>query len=416
MQRQASQGYVAPWVNGSSHEIVENGRAFLQSRGKPGNQRFQSRGRKQFQARRVEKHREDVGAVNNEQYDKAIRAKLLAGLKDEASGVATKEAALLETAAPLQVTTRQIGFGLTKMLNTANVDQKLSEMANNGRGTVNQYYRIGLSLVETKLHKTSIRVTEPIDEVEELPNFKHDAEFQNVSTTAVLMPEPISSFINSIGIYKDSTEAYFCTMPKDHTSRGNFIPLPENLRISNLRRSVLALADQTTPEAVRVNFENKNPIPGAIWMNHVLQNPDEIIEDNYGAEELEDDLNLVAPHFERLGVKYPKYVGKIDWEKFESGKEIFVSNELADMHVRPRRVNESEANYTTRSKVVGDQEIFKMKFPLKEAELCRGINLLMGEVPNAPSRLTFYVPRIPRYLRYKSTLNYKSVVNMRYVT
>lgn len=106
------------------------------------------------------------------------------------------------------------------MLNTANVDTKLSQMADNNRGTINQYYRIGLSLCETKLFKTSVWVSEAVDGVENLPNFKHDAEFQNISTTAVLMPESISTFVNSIGLNKDTTESYFLSMPEDHTSHG----------------------------------------------------------------------------------------------------------------------------------------------------------------------------------------------------
>lgn len=121
-----------------------------------------------------------MGALNSERYDKAIRNKVLAGPKDKATGVATKEASLLETAVPLQISTRQIGSELTKMLNTANVDTKLSQMANENRGTINQCYRIGLSLCETKLFKTPVRVSEAVDGVETLPNFKHDAEFQNI--------------------------------------------------------------------------------------------------------------------------------------------------------------------------------------------------------------------------------------------
>lgn len=133
---QAYQSPVEPWVNDNYKQQVDNGGAFLRGRGQ-GNRgnRFQSRRRKTYQSSRVNKHRENVGAVNSESYDKAIRSKLLAGLKDEATGVATKEAALLETSVPLQITTRQVGFGLTKMLNTANVDEKLARMANQERGT-----------------------------------------------------------------------------------------------------------------------------------------------------------------------------------------------------------------------------------------------------------------------------------------
>lgn len=165
------------------------------------------------------------------------------------------------------------------------------------------------------------------------------------------MPEPISTFVNSIGLYKDTTESYFLSMPEDHTSRGEFIPLPENLRISNLHQTVLALANPNMADAARIHFENHNPIPGTVWVNHVLQNPDAIIGDDYSSDDLEDDLNSVAPHLERLFEKYPKYTGKIDWEKFEVGKEVFVSNNLAELKVSPRNNHETEAAYTTRSRV-----------------------------------------------------------------
>lgn len=122
-------------------------------------------------------------------------------------------------------------------------------------------------------------------------------------------------------------------MPIDHTSRGDFVPLPENVRIKNLRQTVLALADVATAQATRIHFENHNPIPGTRWATHILQNPDEIIGDEYTAEELEDDLNAIGAHLERLLEKYPKYTGKIDWEKFEIGKEVFVSNDLAEIKV-----------------------------------------------------------------------------------
>lgn len=320
--QQAYQSPVEPWVYGNSRQQVDNGGAFLRGRGQ-GNRgnRFQSKGRKTYQSSRVDKHRETVGAVNSESYDKAIRSKLLAGLKDQATGVATKEAALLETNVPLQITTRQLGFGLSKMLNTANVDEKLARMANQDRGTINQYYHIWLSLAETKLFKTSIRVSEAIDQIEELPTFKHNAEFQNISTSAVLVSEPIATFVNTIGIFKDTTETLFTSMPEDYLSRGVFVPLPENVRISNLRETALSLANPATAKAARIHFENHSPIPGSIWNNHILQNPNDIIGDVYDADELEADLTAVAPHLERLFEKYPKCTGKIDWKNLRLEKK-----------------------------------------------------------------------------------------------
>lgn len=106
-----------------------------------------------------------MGELNAERYDKAIKEKLLAGLKDESAVIATKEAAMLETACPLQITTRQVGFGLSKMLNTTNATQKAETLVQANRGTINQYYRIGLGLAEAKLYRTKIRVNEAVDEV-----------------------------------------------------------------------------------------------------------------------------------------------------------------------------------------------------------------------------------------------------------
>lgn len=125
-------------------------------------------------------------------------------------------------------------------------------------------------------------------------------------------------------------------MPEDYLSRGLFVPLPENVRISNLRETVLSLANPTTAQAARIHFENHCPIPGSIWNNHILQNPYDIIGEVYDADELEADLTVVAPHLERLFEKYPKCTGKIDREKFETGKEVFVSNNLADLRVTPK--------------------------------------------------------------------------------
>lgn len=70
------------------------------------------------------------------------------------------------------------------------------------------------------------------------------------------------TFVNSVGIYNDTTETIFTSMPSDYRSRGIFIPLPENIRISNLRATVESLSDPETPVATRAYFENHNPIPG----------------------------------------------------------------------------------------------------------------------------------------------------------
>lgn len=199
---QAFQDPLDNWTQGTSRDQYQRGGAFLRNRGQ---QRSRPRGRQTqsrviHQARRVETNRHKVGEANQDRYDKAIREKLLAGLKDEASGIATKEAAMLTTAIPLQISTRQIGFGLAKMANSSSIHRNAETLINANHGTTSQYYRVALGLVEAKLHKTAIRVTEAVDETNQLPDFKHDPEFLNLRSSVTIFPEPISNFVNSIGI------------------------------------------------------------------------------------------------------------------------------------------------------------------------------------------------------------------------
>lgn len=200
--------------------------------------RGQGPGRQNYQSRRVESHREKLGEQNSEKYDKMIKEKLLAGLKDEAEGISTKEAALLETACPLQISKRQIGFGISKFFNASSATTKAETLCNAGKGTPYQYYQVSLGLAEAKLYKTSIRVTEPVDDIEDLEEFKHDPEFLNITSTAIIFPEPISTFINSIGIYKDTTDLYFATMPQDYEIRERFVPWPENVKFEKRSYSI----------------------------------------------------------------------------------------------------------------------------------------------------------------------------------
>lgn len=95
------------------------------------------------------------------------------------------------------------------MLSAVSIQQKAEPLVNTDRGTVNQCYRVGLILVKAYFYKTQIRVSEPVDEIDDLPTFKLDPAFVNLTSTAVLVPEPISTFVNLIGIYKDTTDPYF---------------------------------------------------------------------------------------------------------------------------------------------------------------------------------------------------------------
>jgi hypothetical protein len=67
-------------------------------------------------------------------------------------------------------------------------------------------------------------------------------------------------------------------------------------------------------------------------------NPDQIMPEDYTTEDFQDDLiRIIGPHIECINEKYPKYIGKIDWDKYETGKEIFVSNKIAEIRITDKK-------------------------------------------------------------------------------
>lgn len=133
----------------------------------------------------------------------------------------------------------------------------------------------------------------------------------------------------------------------------NFVPFAESVVLSNLRQTVLALANANVNADLRLNFRNMCAIPGTIWdAQNVLLNPDEIIPDGYNDDSLNDDIIALIAHKEYVAAKYPKYLegGKIDWENFSAGKDLLVCNNMAQMHVTERIVNQPLLDYTRNTK------------------------------------------------------------------
>ena len=95
------------------------------------------------------------------------------------------------------------------------------------------------------------------------------------------------------------------------SNRGSFIPVPEQVTISNLRKVVVALNSADTPMLYRRRFYECNPIPGVIWTgvpdNPILQNMDYIVPVIYGVDEASDDRNKLHRKLQYLVEKIPKY-------------------------------------------------------------------------------------------------------------
>lgn len=112
--------------------------------------------------------------------------------------------------------------------------------------------------------------------------------------------------------------------------------------LSNLRETVLALANPATQPQVREAFYQHNPVPGAIRRDvngtHVLVNADEIMPENYGVNELRDDIDEYSRMFTWLHKKLPKFVRTTSINQLKKGdKSAFVSNSQEDLRIRDRQ-------------------------------------------------------------------------------
>lgn len=151
-----------------------------------------------------------------------------------------------------------------------------------------------------------------------------------VKSVAVL-PDQITSIIRSLGKVKVGDKLY---VPKtgihNETTDRMFIPQSEQICLSNLRRTVESLSNPETPAAIRRRFYRNSPIPGAIWVgapeDPLLNNPDEIMPDNYNVQRFNDDVLNIRAKLNFLNKKAPKYfTGPVTFEP-EGTKALLTCN------------------------------------------------------------------------------------------
>jgi hypothetical protein len=92
-------------------------------------------------------------------------------------------------------------------------------------------------------------------------------------------------------------------------------PNPYLVNIAELRDIVQLLANPGTPEAWRAAFIERNPIPGADYVNGILMNPDAIMPLNFGPylqRQWMVDQGLVDNYFRLINVHAPHVLGKLN--------------------------------------------------------------------------------------------------------
>jgi hypothetical protein len=90
-------------------------------------------------------------------------------------------------------------------------------------------------------------------------------EYLGVKATINAYPEQIGRVLKALGPINEGDECFVPALPGHQRSRqGNLIPQSEHVTFSNLRDTVVALANPATNPQVCETFYVHNSIPGAI--------------------------------------------------------------------------------------------------------------------------------------------------------
>lgn len=241
----------------------------------------------------------------------------------------------------ITVTTRAIGFGVTNIFLT------LSSLNNVPiRGNIYQVYRESLAVFEGKLQMIKRSPSLPIRESEDYVETRPNAELETTIRQVSCLPDQISSVVNALGIVKVYDHMYVKKIASVSTVHNQPVPQSENVTFTNLRQVVLALSNQATPAEHRRRFRRNCPIPGTVWNDDdILVNPDDIMPDDYGIDELNNDIIDVTQKMSFMNRKLAKYfTSPISYETTGS-KALLVCNEQNGMHVKERADGENLNDY-----------------------------------------------------------------------
>lgn len=289
----------------------------------------------------------------------------------------------------LSITTRGIGINLSafyadvaNLLYTTNTEEPTVDLP-----VIYQSYRALLGLVEMRLSK--IGHCRHYDHVYNYSSVNYDTDLFNI-------PIIFKRYLEAIYILKHKEIRYSPAMSKNIFIHGKFIPRPENIILSNLRQTVVALEasdandDDDSTLLHRMNFYRNNPLPGAIWdiNNFKLLNADEIIPENYNYDDkFRNDMYVLRSLSYKLH-NFSEYINKKHANRNEIQKSLssIICNQMGDLRVPNREPEQELKDYYRNCRPRGNIDEFYSRFKLKNKYCINdGALFLLGEYPNNES-------------------------------
>lgn len=274
----------------------------------------------------MEDYRSTQSLITLNDLSEDLKKKLFPGVKDGQSAMERLEAVQTFKPITLCITTRGLGFGIV------NIFRALREFHNAPDvGDIYQFYRVSLAITQTKVALAQRGIVAIMDNERDYREINVEENILSVVKGMIVVPDQISTIVNSIGKVKVGDRLYVPKIGKDNFTRENlFIPQAEQVVYDNLRQVVTSLADVNTPAVYRRRFHRNNPIPGAIWANvaddnPILVNPNDIMPENFTVNDLAEDISDIKLKLNFLNKKAPKYFTAPISLSPQGGKTMLVS-------------------------------------------------------------------------------------------
>lgn len=344
------------------------------------------RGRDQ---KRQDAFRENVGQQKAKELQEQLDKDLFFGFSYDSKAMESQKVTVTPQAQIVPVTTRGIGFAAHSLFVRIS-----STIRNLPPCTVYQLYRVALAQFEFRvsqsLHNNYLPTTCPKEDYVQ-PIFS--TEMTDLLLSIQVNFNLIANIINAAGVFSFDV-TYYPRIP-------NLPNHPCCLTTTNLRATVVALANPRFDRAERVRFYQNNPIPGAIWqgvvppsgrrladfeIDPILANPNQIMPARYTPRDLQKDIAAMQDLLDVCARKKSKYVNldvKINYSS-PGQKTLLTSNKMrGDLRILQPSVNrENVIDWKTTDLPSGSLNEFWCSVPIEPTAMFVGALQLMGEVPD----------------------------------
>lgn len=252
-------------------------------------------GSKQQQAprrARAQNYRKKRNDVAKKSLDAHLDSRLYAEYSDVSAAFRAMQISEQKTASIVPISTRGVGIVISSITNRLHRQLPTLDIP------INAWFRVSLCQMEAKLLDAQDAQNLPVpDPSEGLVNMPYD--FRQKIGSIMANVAPLSLVLSSVGNVQVGDVAYF---PRLSPSA---VLCPT---VSTLRNYVLAAATDVTGQ-----YYMYRCLPGGIWSQQQLTNPDDIVPQNYSLADLNDDICTVKAFIAIVAKKFPKFAGGVQY-------------------------------------------------------------------------------------------------------